>query len=86
MIDAGSGLCKAGFSSEDMPSIVLPMMVGRPTGNDVIPGANVNTTFVGNDVKLRRNLLSLSVSVNRDYLKNIENYLNKVMIFLSINA
>ena len=41
IIDNGTGYCKAGFSGEGYPQVVIPTVVGRPKSN------NSNDFYVG---------------------------------------
>jgi actin beta/gamma 1 len=43
VIDNGTGYCKAGFSEEGSPKVVLPTVVGRPKSN------NSNDFYVGHE-------------------------------------
>ena len=61
VIDIGSGFCKAGFADEDMPSVVIPTLIGKPNSNGATHEISANATFVGNGGKLRADQLLLSV-------------------------
>lgn len=38
VIDNGSGIIKAGYSGEELPSIVIPSITGKPLRDPVLAG------------------------------------------------
>nr|XP_039266296.1 actin-like [Styela clava] len=65
VVDAGTGFCKAGLTGDDIPSVVIPTLVGRLRDN-----ATSVETFIGKDAKLRGNSLEYSNPINRGIVEN----------------
>ena len=59
VIDNGSGMCKAGFASEDAPRAVFPCIIGRPKHHDVMVGMEQHDSYVGYAALVRRGVLSI---------------------------
>jgi actin-related protein len=49
VIEAGSGMCKAGISGEDAPACVFPSIVGRPKHESVMVGTQEKDVFIGDE-------------------------------------
>nr|XP_018666660.1 actin-like [Ciona intestinalis] len=78
ILDVGSGYCKAGFSHEDVPSVVFPTIVGRPISEDVLPGVALDEKFIGNEAKLRKDALTFSAPVRRGIVQNWDEWMGVV--------
>lgn len=59
VIDAGSGVTKAGFAGQDAPTSVFPTVFGVPKHSRVMAGALVGDSFVGDAAMQHRGLLVL---------------------------
>jgi len=64
VIDNGSGVIKAGFAGQDMPSCCFPTIVGRPKHSKVMVGALGGDIFVGKDAEESRGLLTLKYPIS----------------------
>lgn len=49
MIDNGTGMIKAGFSSDDAPRSVFPSLIGRPKHELTVQGSDAKTVYVGDE-------------------------------------
>ncbi|CAN8021756.1 unnamed protein product [Ixodes persulcatus] len=65
IIDNGSGTCKAGFLSDDIPRVVFPSCVGTPDKTKVLPGAGQKEYAVGDDALLRGDVLAVKDTIER---------------------
>ncbi|UYV75203.1 hypothetical protein LAZ67_12002896 [Cordylochernes scorpioides] len=70
IIDNGSGLCKAGFSGDDAPRVVVPSVVGRVRQPEVIIGVTLRDSFVGDDAQKMRGVLSLKYPIEHGIVTN----------------
>ena len=59
IIDNGSGVVKAGFTSEEEPSSIFPSLVGR-VKYEGIPGCDSKDEFIGSDVLPKRGICNLT--------------------------
>jgi len=62
VIDNGSGLCKAGFAGEQVPSCVFPAIVGRPKQKGTV-GNSFKDTYLGSEVQKMRGVLELKYPI-----------------------
>ena len=68
VIDNGSGMCKAGFSSESSPRVKFPSIVGHPRNRD-----NMNVmrdNYIGREAQSNRMMLSLRYPIERGIVTN----------------
>jgi len=60
VIDTGSGMLKAGFAGDDLPSKVFPSLVGRPRLVSVMVGTKQKEYFIGDEAQKKRGILALT--------------------------
>mmetsp|Transcript_39088 Transcript_39088/g.72837 ORF Transcript_39088/g.72837 Transcript_39088/m.72837 type:complete len:383 (+) Transcript_39088:62-1210(+) len=70
VIDNGSGTCKAGFSGEDIPRVILPSVVGRQRHRMVMVGVESKDVYVGEDALNKRGLLELKHPLHEGLFTN----------------
>ena len=70
VIDNGSGMCKAGFASEDAPRAVFPCIIGRPKHPDVMVGMEQHDSYVGDAALVRRGVLSIRYPIEHGIVTN----------------
>ncbi|KAM0749729.1 Actin/actin-like protein [Meredithblackwellia eburnea MCA 4105] len=70
VIDAGSGMCKAGFAGDDAPRAVFPSIVGRPHYTGVMIGLANKDCFIGDEAQAKRGVLSLKYPIEHGIVTN----------------
>ncbi|XP_016103438.1 actin-like [Sinocyclocheilus grahami] len=63
VLDTGSGLIKAGFADQDLPTTVFPTVIGRPKYEDVMNGSVDRELYVGHDAQHMRGVLVLKYPI-----------------------
>jgi actin-related protein len=80
VIDNGSGSIKAGFAGDFDPQSVFSSVVGRPAHPGVMVGIGQKDAYVGEEMRINRDLLTLKYPVQRgivtdfDDMEKIWNY------------
>nr|XP_011448618.2 actin-85C-like isoform X1 [Crassostrea gigas] len=59
VIDNGSETCKVGFAGDDAPRAVFPSIVGHPKNTGNMVGMEFKDTYVGDEAKVKREILTL---------------------------
>ncbi|XP_052839102.1 actin-like protein 53D [Drosophila gunungcola] len=72
VMDNGSGMCKAGFSTEDTPRVVFPSIVGRPRHQNVLVDSLVDDCLIGEAAARKRGMLTLRYPIEHGVVKNWE--------------
>jgi actin-related protein len=72
VFDTGSGVLKAGFAGDDMPSKVLPCIVGRPKFVTAMQGLTHKEHFVGEEAQRKRGVLELKYPLEHGIVTNWE--------------
>ncbi|XP_016988807.1 actin-like protein 53D [Drosophila rhopaloa] len=72
VIDNGSGVCKAGFSTEDTPQVVFPSIVGRPRHLNVLVDSLIEDSVIGEAAVRKRGMLTLRYPIEHGVVRNWE--------------
>lgn len=70
VIDIGSGICKAGFATDPLPSIVFPSIVGRPRHLNVIMDSAIKDCVIGEAAIRKRGILTLKYPIEHGIVTN----------------
>ncbi|XP_034017562.1 uncharacterized protein LOC117502613 isoform X3 [Thalassophryne amazonica] len=70
ILDMGSGLMKAGFSDQDGPTAVLPMMIGIPKYEELMNGDLEKDAYVGHEAQHMRGVLVLKHPIKNGIIQN----------------
>lgn len=76
VIDNGSGMCKAGFASNESPTAVFSSVLGRPRkiiGVKVMPGITSRSSFIGEEAQINRGVLDLRYVSGNAFLSVLNN-------------
>lgn len=76
IIDNGSNTCKAGFSSDDMPRVEIPTVIGKPIslGEEDVKDEEENQLdiFVGEEAISKGGILDLLYPINNSIIENFD--------------
>lgn len=72
VIDNGSGLIKAGFAGDFDPQFVFPSVIGRPLHSGVLVGIGHKDAYVGEEMQINRNILTLNYPIQRGIITDFD--------------
>ncbi|XP_072912500.1 uncharacterized protein [Hemitrygon akajei] len=72
VLDTGSGLMKAGFADQELPTTIFPTVIGRPKYESVCNGRNQRDVYIGHDAQHLRGVLSLHYPLEHGIVTNWE--------------
>ncbi|XP_072409686.1 uncharacterized protein [Chiloscyllium punctatum] len=70
VLDTGSGLMKAGFANQDLPTTIFPTVIGQPKYERVCNGRNQKDVYIGHDAQHMRGVLSLHYPLEHGVVTN----------------
>jgi actin, other eukaryote len=70
VIDNGTGMCKAGFASEDAPRAVFPCIIGSPKHPDVMLDMEQYEDYVGDAALAMRGVLHIRYPIHHGIVTN----------------
>ena len=70
VLDNGTSSLKAGFSGENQPRLVVPMLVGKAKAGSNMVGIQSKDYFVGQEAVEKQNLLDVVAPVDNGQIKN----------------
>ncbi|XP_032876725.1 uncharacterized protein LOC116973120 isoform X2 [Amblyraja radiata] len=70
VFDTGSGLMKAGFADQELPTTIFPTLVGRPKYENVYIGRNQQDIYIGHSAQHMRGVLSLHYPLEHGIVTN----------------
>uniref|UniRef100_A0A671TZD3 Si:ch211-241j12.3 n=1 Tax=Sparus aurata TaxID=8175 RepID=A0A671TZD3_SPAAU len=70
VLDTGSGLIKAGFADQDLPSIVFPTIIGMPKYEEIMNGNLERETYIGHEAQHMRGVLTLKHPIMNGIIRN----------------
>mmetsp|Transcript_80999 Transcript_80999/g.146203 ORF Transcript_80999/g.146203 Transcript_80999/m.146203 type:complete len:413 (-) Transcript_80999:157-1395(-) len=71
IIDNGSGVCKAGLSTDSAPSLVFPEIIGRPRGSWKAAGG-MKDTYFGDEVNAVRGKVSIGCPLENGIVEDFQ--------------
>ena len=76
VIDAGSGLIKAGFGGEDGPRSIFNSIVGTPKQMELMVGMELQNRYVGDNAITRYEIMNFSYPIQRGEVTDWDKYEN----------
>ncbi|KAK9956037.1 hypothetical protein ABG768_013794 [Culter alburnus] len=70
VLDTGSGLMKAGFADQDLPTTVFPTVIGHPKYEEIMNGSVEREVYIGHDAQHMRGVLTLKYPIKNGVVRN----------------
>ncbi|KPP73753.1 hypothetical protein Z043_107143 [Scleropages formosus] len=70
VLDTGSGLMKAGFADQDLPTTVFPTVIGLPKYEEVMNSNFERETYIGREAQNMRGVLALKYPMKHGIIHN----------------
>ncbi|XP_041951224.1 uncharacterized protein LOC121711587 isoform X4 [Alosa sapidissima] len=70
VLDTGSGLMKAGFADQSLPTTIFPTVIGVPKYEEVMNGHFERETYIGHDAQHMRGVLALRYPMKNGIIRN----------------
>ncbi|KAK5853357.1 hypothetical protein PBY51_007149 [Eleginops maclovinus] len=70
VLDTGSGLMKAGFADQDLPTIIFPTIIGMPKYEEIMNGNLERDTYIGHEAQHMRGVLALKHPIKNGIIRN----------------
>ncbi|XP_051501416.1 POTE ankyrin domain family member E-like isoform X7 [Myxocyprinus asiaticus] len=70
VLDTGSGLMKAGFADQDLPTTVFPTVIGHPKYEEIMNGSVDREVYIGHDAQHMRGVLTLKYPIRSGVVRN----------------
>ncbi|KAJ8270811.1 hypothetical protein GJAV_G00119550 [Gymnothorax javanicus] len=70
VLDTGSGLVKAGFADQDLPTAIFPTVIGIPKYEEVMNGDFERDCYIGHEAQHMRGVLALKHPMKNGIVRN----------------
>ncbi|XP_051954949.1 uncharacterized protein LOC127624250 [Xyrauchen texanus] len=70
VLDTGSGLMKAGFADQDLPTTVFPTVIGHPKYEEIMNGSLDREVYIGHDAQHMRGVLTLKYPIRNGVVRS----------------
>ncbi|XP_077076435.1 uncharacterized protein LOC143729200 isoform X2 [Siphateles boraxobius] len=70
VLDSGSGLMKAGFADQDLPTTVFPTVIGHPKYEEIMNSSVDRAVYIGHDAQHMRGVLALKYPIRNGVVRN----------------
>uniref|UniRef100_A0A672Z986 Si:ch211-241j12.3 n=1 Tax=Sphaeramia orbicularis TaxID=375764 RepID=A0A672Z986_9TELE len=70
VLDTGSGLMKAGFADQDLPSVIFPTIIGLPKYEEIMNSSAEREVYIGHEAQHMRGVLALKHPIRNGIIRN----------------
>ncbi|KAJ8397612.1 hypothetical protein AAFF_G00436110 [Aldrovandia affinis] len=70
ILDTGSGLVKAGFADQDLPTTIFPTVIGMPKYEEIMNGNFERESYIGHEAQHMRGVLALKYPMKNGVIHN----------------
>ncbi|XP_067272724.1 uncharacterized protein [Pseudorasbora parva] len=70
VLDTGSGLMKAGFADQDLPTTVFPTVIGHPKYEEIMNSSVDRELYIGHEAQHMRGVLTLKYPIRNGNVQN----------------